>query len=107
MADGHLGAVGVIVPGRALEDTEKGHEIVQIQYQITSVRMRSVETAEIMRKRDATHNTVLVSLCRARHYGQKTFECSFRTHTPKKGCRDRDHMVVGFTTTYAISFYHL
>jgi hypothetical protein len=46
MADGHLGAVGVIVPGRALEDTEKGHEIVQIQYQITSVRMRSVETAD-------------------------------------------------------------
>ena len=62
MADGHLGVVGVIVPGRALEDTEKEHEIVQIQCQITSVRMRSVEIAEIMRKRDATHNTVLVSL---------------------------------------------
>ena len=61
MADGHLGLLGVIVPGPVLEDTEKGHEIVQIQYQITSVRMRSVETAEIMRKRDATHNTVLVS----------------------------------------------
>ena len=61
MADGHLGVIGVIVPGRVLEDTEKGHEVVQIQYQITSVRMRSVETAEIMRKRDATHNTVHVS----------------------------------------------
>ena len=42
MADGHLGVVGVIVPGRALEDTEKGLEVVQIQYQITSVRMRFV-----------------------------------------------------------------
>jgi hypothetical protein len=41
MADGHLGVVGVVVPGRALEDTEKGHEVVQIQYQITSVRMNS------------------------------------------------------------------
>ena len=24
----------------------------------------------------------------------------------KRGCRGRDHMVVGFTTTYAISAYH-
>jgi len=61
MADGHLGVLGVIVLGPVLEDTEKGQEVVQIQYQITSVRMRSVETAEITRKRDATHNTVLVS----------------------------------------------
>ena len=61
MADGHFGVLGVIVLGPVLEDTEKGQEVVQIQYQITSVRMRSVETAEITRKRDATHNTVLVS----------------------------------------------
>ena len=28
-------------------------------------------------------------------------------HTNKKtGCRDRDRMVVGFTTTYAIIAYH-
>jgi len=24
----------------------------------------------------------------------------------ERGCRGRDHMVVGFTTTYAISAYH-
>ena len=25
---------------------------------------------------------------------------------PLRGCRGRDHMMVGFTTTYAISDYH-
>ena len=28
------------------------------------------------------------------------------THTHARGCRGCDRMVVGFTTTYAISAYH-
>ena len=53
-----------------------------------------IKYAELILKLEKKINTYVIILTHRIDYMQK------------RGCRGHDHMVVGFTTTYAISAYH-